>query len=276
MPKKEVKMPMIRGMDIHRDEHGSVMLEFVLVLPIYLFLIGGTMLMYELFMAKLHLQEANRTLAWTVGDRYFAGQGNEDDFKMALYNAVCGYYVRRNDIDNAIHKNPTTLWGFGKNSDLWGVGIVHKMKSDGKKFVGETGWGILTAGNMQLQMNRVSAAYIGALGVPSVLDRNHSENRTPDLYNVSYDMTRTTPVVDEDEIEDEDFSPESYVYKRIEPTPENNRIGKTEDEDTVYLKNLYKIVMDSWPCDEDTFLEATEDISLETKTYERQLGGYAQ
>lgn len=274
MPKKVVKMPMIRGMDIHRDERGSVMLEFVLVLPIYLFLIGGTMLMYELFMAKLHLQEANRTLAWTVGDRYFAEQGNEDDFKMALYNAVCGYYVRRNDIDNAIHKNPTTLWGFGKNRDLWGVGIVHKMKSDGKKFVGETGWGILTAGNMQLQMNRVSAAYIGALGVPSVLDRNHSENRSPDLYNVSYDMTRTTPVVDEDETEDEDFSPESYVYRRIMPTPENNRTGKTED--TVYLKNLYKIVMDSWPCDEDTFLEATEDISLETKTYERQLGGYAQ
>ena len=150
------------------------------------------------------------------------------------------------------------------------------MKPDGTKFVGETGWGILTAGNMQLQMNRVSAAYIGALGVSSVLDRNHSENRAPDLYNVSYDLTRTTPVVDENDIEDEDFSPESYVYRRVRPTPENNRTGMTEDNKPVYLKNLYKIVMDSWPCDEDALMETTEDISLQTETYVRQLGGYAQ
>ena len=276
MPMKVLKMPKNRETTVRRDERGSVMLEFVLVLPIYLFLIGGTMLMYELFMAKLHLQEANRTLAWAVGDRYFAGRGNEEDFKAALYDAVCGYYARRNDIDNAIHKNQMTLWGFGKNRDLWGVGIVHKLKPDGTKFVGETGWGILTAGNMQLQMNRVSAAYIGALGAPSVLDRNHSENRAPDLYNVSYDLTRTTPVVDENDIEDEDFSPESYVYRRVRPTTENNRTGMTNDNKPVYLKNLYKIVMDSWPCDEDTFMETTEDISLQTETYVRQLGGYAQ
>ena len=133
MPMKVFKKPKNRETTIRRDERGSVMLEFVLVLPIYLFLIGGTMLMYELFMAKLHLQEANRTLAWAVCDRYFAGRGNEEDFKAVLYDAVCSYYARRNDIDNAIHKNPKTLWGFGKNRDLWGVGIIHKLKPDGTK-----------------------------------------------------------------------------------------------------------------------------------------------
>ena len=50
----------------------------------------------------------------------------------------------------------------------------------------------------------------------------------------------------------------------------------TEDNKPVYLKNLYKIVMDSWPCDEDALMETTEDISLQTETYVRQLGGYAQ
>ena len=269
-------MPSHRKKNIPEYNQGSVMLEFVLVLPIYLLLIGGTMLTYELFMAKLHLQEANRTLAWAVGDRYFAGGGKEEDFKTVLFNAVCNYYTRRNNIDNAIHNNPTTLWGFGSHQDLWGVGIVHKRTADGSKFIGETNWGILTAGNMQLQMNRVSAAYIGALGVASVLDRNKSDTRASDLYNASYDMTRTVPVVDENDIEDDSFSPESYLFKRVKPQRENDRGGLTDNKEPVYLKNLYKIVMGAWPCEEDATLQSTEDISLQTETYVRQLGGYAQ
>ncbi|MBQ9366908.1 MAG: hypothetical protein IJT83_03935, partial [Victivallales bacterium] len=49
---------------------GSVMLEFILVLPLYLLLFGGTFLTFELTLARIYLQEANRNLAWLAEDRY--------------------------------------------------------------------------------------------------------------------------------------------------------------------------------------------------------------
>ena len=58
---------------IQKEQKGSVMLEFILVLPIYLFLIGGTLLLLDIMLGKVYLQESNRNLAWIQDDRFDAG-----------------------------------------------------------------------------------------------------------------------------------------------------------------------------------------------------------
>ena len=61
----------------HRYEFGSVLLETVIVIPLFMLLIGGIMWVGQLIYDKQKLVIADRYVAWNLGNRY--GSGNAAD-----------------------------------------------------------------------------------------------------------------------------------------------------------------------------------------------------
>ena len=95
-----------------KEEQGSVILEFCLVLPIYLLLFGGTFLTFDITMGRLHLQEANRNLAWLQNDRY--DTDSEEKINHKLYKSAISYFESRNRLESTISDEP--MWWY-ENSD---------------------------------------------------------------------------------------------------------------------------------------------------------------
>ena len=215
--------------NFRKSERGSVMLEFCLVLPIYLLIFGGTFLLFDLSMARLHLQEANRNLAWIQDDR-FDTQGL---INQRLYKKVKEYYDVRNALEQKMSSEP--MWGFGtfyakyaeKKQDAeankqqngstnesaeeitlpWGQAFDTFKENDVELNINnpwasniggmieeclKNGFLTLHTGNMELTMDKVSATYIGAVGVSSVLfpSPDASGQETVPLYGRSYKLTR--------------------------------------------------------------------------------------
>ena len=203
-----------------KSEKGSVMLEFCLVLPIYLLIFGGTFLLFDLSMARLHLQEANRNIAWIQDDRFDA-QGL---INQKLYQKVIEYYDVRNMLEKRMSDEP--IWGFGKSYAKYQE-QRQNAESDGLGYEGKYPWGFsldafeengvvlninqpwadklggiagkrldngfmtMHTGNMELSMDKVSATYIGAVGVSSVLfPAAHNGRETVPLYKAVYVLTR--------------------------------------------------------------------------------------
>lgn len=207
------------------EESGSVMLEFCLVLPIYLLLFGGTFLMFDITMGRLHLQEANRNLAWIQNDRH----ASATLINQELYKRVVDYFDARNMLENFM-EYPEPVWSYaivarnaGNNCPkppLW----AHKVSnfkdnaSEGARagmkinyspvgdflskipLVGDelnkifnSGLMEMYSGNMPLEMAHVSGVYRGAVGVSSVLYPNKD---SVDLYNQAYTFTRAQVTID--------------------------------------------------------------------------------
>ena len=204
-----------------KDENGSVMLEFCLVLPIYLLLFGGTFLMFDITMGRLHLQEANRNLTWLQNDRY----DSESKINQELYKRAVDYFESRNrlEFESAISDEP--MWWAeksdaaeyiaGKKSPKWAHQLsIFKDSDSGMKINYSLAGDIISkipligdklnetvfnneflemySGNMPLEMSRVSGVYRGAVGVSSVL---FPVEEVSDLYNQAYTLTRAQVVV---------------------------------------------------------------------------------
>jgi len=189
------------------SERGAVALEFIMVLPIYMLLLGGTLLIFELIMGLVHLQEANRNLAWVAGDRHFSDINAAKDM---LNQNVTKYYSDRNIVEKSIG-NDDDYWTFGKTPDKWAVNVASKQTPNGL-FQAETEWSLLAAGNMELSMSRISSAYIGMLALSSVMYNQDSDSEQ--LYQMKYDLTRTAVPDNFMSAAGEQFQPESYLYRR--------------------------------------------------------------
>lgn len=242
------------------SECGSVALEFILMLPIYLLLIGGTMLVFELGMGKLHLQEANRNLAWAGGDRYFT---DVSAASKKLNTFIQEYYVRRNMQEYAI-SGSRDYWMFGDKSNFWAASVTSKKTGEGV-FYPDTEWGLMAAGNMELRMNRLSGAFLGMIAVSSVLHPVSADDPPPKVYDKSFVLTRT--VVPENEETEADFQPESYLYKRRNSNAE--RSGSN-------IEKAYSVISESWPGLDAKGQISTPGTTADQALYERILSKWAQ
>ena len=210
-----------------KEECGSVMLEFCLVLPIYLLLFGGTFLTFDITMGRLHLQEANRNLAWLQNDRY--DTDSEGKINHELYKSVVSYFESRNRLESTMSDEP--MWR-NENSEAekdiaeknernsrptlpkWAHRLSQFKDSDSALKINYSPTGDIISripligdklseifnneflemysGNMPLEMSHVSGVYKGAVGVSSVLFPNRN---APDLYKQAYTFTRAQVVV---------------------------------------------------------------------------------
>ena len=193
-----------------QNEKGSVMLEFCLVLPIYLLIFGGTFLIFDITMGKLHLAESNRNLAWICDDRY---NDSKNLINKELYRRATAFYDNRNALEKQ-WEPAENFWSFSSqdpdklaNSEAddenfdrykWADGIG-KFKDDSVSLDAKNDFLKLYSGNMGLRMDKVSAVYIGAVAVSSVIFpvEDQSGNETVPLYKAAYDFTRVTEEKDE-------------------------------------------------------------------------------
>jgi len=223
----------IRGLIV--SEKGDVALEFILMLPIYLLLLGGTMLVFELTMGIVHLQEANRNLAWVAGDRFFSDIGSA---KNVLHTNITKYYTDRNERESMMNASED-YWVFGNSSDHWAVNVVNKKTGKGV-FQANTEWSFLAAGNMELHMNHVSALFVGMIAASS--DFYNSEDGREKNYAKSFTLTRTSVPDSSFSMEGDDFRPESYLYRRR--SRDITRNGQSTD-------SVFSTIGESWPQHED-------------------------
>jgi len=185
-----------------KEEQGSVILEFCLVLPIYLLLFGGTFLTFDITMGRLHLQEANRNLAWLQNDRY--DTDSEEKINHKLYKSAISYFESRNRLESTISDEP--MWWY-ENSDAardiagknkgnsrpkWAHRLSRFKDSDSGMKINDSEFLEMYSGNMPLKMSHVSGVYKGAIGVSSVLFPNRN---APNLYNQAYTFTRAQTTV---------------------------------------------------------------------------------
>lgn len=225
-------------------ERGSVLLEFCLMLPIWLLMFGGTFMLFDVSMARLHLQEANRNLAWLQDDRY----DSRGLINNAVYSSAVQFFETRNALEKGMSGEP--MWSFGdsyrnysakqggKKSDspqFWG-GTADSFKENGVEIsvnnsvtqglsalTGgmlsdklENGYMNLRSGNMELEMTRVSAVYIGAIGVSSVLFPGEEGDGFVPLYQSTLSFTRAKETSTKGETKRKDMNGEMLLMRRRE------------------------------------------------------------
>lgn len=201
-----------------RSERGSVLMEFCLMLPIWLLIFGGTFMVFDVSMARLHLQEANRNLAWLQDDRY----DSQGLINKAVYGSAVQFFEARNSLEEGMSGEP--MWSFGDDYQTYSSKKSDK-KTDSPQFWGsapssfkengvelstsgsiaeglsslsggllqdklENGYMDLRSGNMELKMTKVSAVYIGAVGLSSVLFPAEGGDGTVPLYQSTLTFTR--------------------------------------------------------------------------------------
>lgn len=250
------------------SEKGSVMLEFCLVLPIYLLIFGGTFLIFDISMGKLHLQESNRNLAWLQDDRY---NGSDNLINKELYKRATAFYDARNELEKK-WEPMQDFWSFGVLEEVkdssgktvkdsegnpvkeyhWGHRI-EKFKDESVEIDFNNGWadslrlsGVLDneymdfySGNMYLKMDKVSAVYIGAVGISSVL---FSDGNTVPLYKQAYILTRELAMKDNETVKDQAaaVNGEMLVLRRRKNETRNN----VRNVNNLFWQN---IIFRSWP-----------------------------
>lgn len=105
------------------DDRGSLLMETVLVIPLYLVLIGGIFWLGELMLAKQKLVIADRYAAWNLGNRHRSGvspQTIQNELQQSLFPSD---RVGQQSID------AVTTRQAGENSDWSGpVGATVKLK----------------------------------------------------------------------------------------------------------------------------------------------------
>lgn len=246
-----------------RERRGSVVLEFMLMLPVLLLLIGMTLLTYDSLDGKMKLQQANRLFAWMTGDRYAA---KKDEFNKQVVAKAKHPFELRNAMERTIDASGGDMWVYGSHERLWAVNVESKQTEAGT-FIGATPWAILAAGNMELEMRKVSASYVGILGVSSVLHGN-GEDVGKGITASSFDLTHTA-VHGEDAVSDADYSPESMVLRRYN--------DQHAYRDVHYRSRIWEIVTGEWPrLAENEPEPAGSDDEPNPEDYARRLYDYAQ
>ena len=266
--------------NFRKSERGSVMLEFCLVLPIYLLIFGGTFLLFDLSMARLHLQEANRNIAWIQDDRH---NGASCLINQELYRRSVAFFEARNALELKMTNLP--MWSFGEeygnyqkdiaekkgtlNPGFWG-NELSEFNGNGVELNVNQSWadklgGMLQSrlendfvkiyyGNMELEMSKVSATYIGAVGVSSVLFPIPGQDgmQTVPLYKSAYTLTRAR----DDRTEEKKEEEHSWgTYKRSKVNGEMlilRRVGENENREKARTVNeltplTSNILFGSWP-----------------------------
>lgn len=97
-----------------KDERGVVMLETILVLPVYLLLLGGLFWLGELCLARLALTHGESLRLWENGTRYsitFVPEGNIFSFLPATGSSTDDAITGRSGFSFTRTNGANTAWG---------------------------------------------------------------------------------------------------------------------------------------------------------------------
>lgn len=235
---------------------GSVIMEFMLMMPILLLLFGATMLWMDISLGKMYVQEANRNLAWLTEDRYDDGK-----IKTALYDSAREPYELRNKVERNFG-GTGDMWKYaGGTTDDWGR-VENRMENGRQRLMTdqECHWHAMSTGNMVLKMAHLSGVYMGAVAIGSVLQPN---GETKHLYAAAYDFTRWRSSSVSNDVSSASqlrylVNPESFVihraYDRDDETVETSRANVNTPN------NLLPVLRQGWPTDGTSLQELAEEV----------------
>ena len=230
-------------------KRGSILLEFMLMVPVLLVLFGATMLWMDISLGKMYIQEANRNLAWLTKDRYDDGK-----IKSALYDSAREPYELRNKVEKNFGGagymwkytgGTTNAWGFvlGKGDFIKGV---QRLDADEK-----CDWYAMTSGNMNLKMAHLSGVYMGAVALGSVLQ---PDGEMKHLYASAYDFTRSRMASGSNDVVALSFNPEAVVIHRAY---DNERREDVNKPNGLIEKD---ILLNNWPTDGMDWYDITGEL----------------
>ena len=233
-------------------QHGSVIMEFMLMMPILLLLFGATMLWMDISLGKMYIQEANRNLAWLTEDRYDDGR-----IKAALYDSAREPYVLRNKVEKSFG-GTGDMWKYsGGTTNVWGD-FTDSFRNGKQQLwiTGKCDWNVMTHGNMDLKMAHLSGVYMGAVAIGSILQ---PDGETKHLYAAAYDFTRAGPTASTNNTASAVVNTEAIVVHRAY---DNGRRSKKEDtrEAVTTPNNLLPVLQQAWPTDGTSWEELAEEL----------------
>lgn len=232
-------------------KRGSILLEFMLMVPVLLVLFGATMLWMDISLGKMYIQEANRNLSWLTEDRYDSGQ-----IENVLYDSAREPYELRNKVEKSFG-GTGDMWKYsGGTTDVWGH--VDSSFRNGKQRL-ETSqkcdWHAMVSGNMNLKMAHLSGVYMGAVALGSVLQ---PDGETKHFYGAAYDFTRSRTASGSNDVVALPFNSEAVVihraYDNDEPAMKSSRINVTTPN------NLLPVLLQSWPTDGTDWQELAGEL----------------
>lgn len=235
---------------------GSILLEFMLMVPVLLVLFGATMLWMDISLGKMYIQEANRNLAWLTEDRYDDGK-----ISAALYDSAREPYELRNKVEKSFG-GTGEMWKYaGGSTGVWGR-VENRMENGSQRLMTdmECHWHAMSTGNMELKMAHLSGVYMGAIAIGSVLRPN---DETKHLYASAYDFTRWRSSSVSNGVSSASqirylANPESFVihraYDRDDESVETSRANVNTPN------NLLPVLTQGWPTDGTSWQELAEEI----------------
>jgi hypothetical protein len=241
-----------RGVSDVPHKRGSIIMEFMLVMPILLLLFGATMLWMDISLGKMYIQEANRNLAWLTEDRYDDGK-----IKAALYDSAREPYELRNKVEKSFG-GTGDMWKYsGGTTNVWGRLISDFASGKQKLDMGsKCKWNEMASGNMDLKMAHLSGVYMGAVALGSVL---HPDGETKHLYAEAYDFTRSRSGGGTNDAVALDKNLESVVIHRAIGNDIREKINTPNDLVSFPLP-LGGLLYESWPTDGTSLQEVMEEI----------------
>ena len=238
------------------NSKGSILMEAVIVMPLYMLLFGGMMLIGDMVLGGVNLYDSNRMLAWMAMDRF----GIDDNF--LVQQAQKGFeFTGENSITSS---NGDPVWKFDESqkAKAYWAGIYNQ---GGSEYVTSNTYLALFKGAMPLKMNKIPMLYQGLLAVNDVMNRpdkvKNAENGQDEglLYKTVFDLGK-----------DEWFA--HYVVKR-QPRPEKDAAPPRDlcAAELVVTNSWIDIIGDNWIKRQNTQTESVDNSGNVTSD---DLAGY--
>lgn len=255
-----------------KSERGSVLMEFVLVAPLYLCLFGAMFLTGELLLSRSRLWNNDRFLAWLAQDRHeMISVTRRQAFHERLREeARKQFYLLTDGGEDG--------WSFDGGGGLIGetawVGHFPSATSTAPPgtvtttYITSNAWLALYQSQMQLQLTKIPGWIRGPLALVHIFGGEPSpfEDAVYDFYRGGEDV-------------DNRNNDRHYVFKRVaSSSPLYDRTVASEE--LIKSGILWKVVGDAWPSSNETELQAASSTDpytggLELK-HPRVLAGFGQ
>lgn len=229
-------------------DRGSVMMEFIIVLPIYLCLFGGLFLTGELLLARENLWGNDRMLAWLCG---FDAGDDLADSAMARFN------ILKDDGESG--------WEFNEDDPERG-----KLKWAGMLDPGTQSYMIsnhylaMYSSHMSLSMKKLPAWIRGPLSVVSIFSSGSAEPW--ESFTINFDQMNYA-------LHD---NARHYLFKRNLQSDANGDFDRSADPQKLMNGIVWNVAGDSWPSDASASQTVSNQIPYNTTAYSRALTEFGE
>lgn len=151
-----------------RNDGGSVLMEFLIVAPLYLLLFGGLMLISEILFARMNLWNHDRMLAWIADDRRHTNTEVLDRVVDIIKTSFELPDIHINEAGETVIK--TDHYDFENeniNDDEWAAASKNDSQAQ-TQYIQSNYWCRMYNSQIPLKMNTIPASIRGPMAVVGI------------------------------------------------------------------------------------------------------------